>query len=107
MGIWLTIRGRSCLKAKVLPVPAFMTKQEHGKLNLGGYGVGNKLASVVAQSIMDTEILDLTSIDVSRNGLEDDGADAIIRAAGNCDSLTALSVAHNKLGTQAVEALGD
>ena len=94
----------NCLSNDINPKPHLIIRKSASScLDIGGQGIGDKLAQILAQSLDGLPYLH--SLNASNNKLTDIGLAAIIDILPNCTSLTSLNLSENKVDAKASAAL--
>jgi hypothetical protein len=94
----------NCIREGLNPRASLIVRKKMTKkLELQNYGMGDKMAAILSESIADLPYLQ--SINIADNGLTDDGMGPIILAAMQIKGLLELNLSMNEIGTVAAEAL--
>jgi len=88
----------TCAESKVLALPLVSShRSANGKdLNLAHYGIGNKLAYSLAESLKDNQI-PIVKADLRGNHLADEGARPLLKALMACPDLLQLDLSDNSM----------
>ena len=93
-----------CLADRLNPRSSLIIRKKAiTTLNLKHLGMGDKMAGHLARAIKDIPCL--MSVDISDNGLTDDGLKPMLAAILSIPTLTELNVSQNEIGGEAAEAL--
>jgi len=94
----------NCIMQGMNPRASLIVRKTMTKrLELQHYGMGDKMAAILAESI--AELPHLQSINIADNGLTDDGMGPIILAAVQIKGLLELNLSKNEIGDVAADAL--
>lgn len=95
-----------CVQQRIPPRSiAMLRKRFSPKLNLSHMSIGNKIAFLLADALVKMPYLQV--LNLADNNLDDNGLEAIIRAAAIHGTLEELDVSHNVIDEKAANALAD
>jgi len=105
----LTPRSRfiaSCMREGLNPrANMILRKHRNGTLNLSHYSIGDKIAKILAESLMD--LPGIQCVDLSDNGLTDISMVSCIQAMSKIPNLLEINLSSNTIGSGASKAISE
>jgi Ran GTPase-activating protein (RanGAP) involved in mRNA processing and transport len=96
----------SCLKEKINPrVSLILRKRLTTSIELQHLAIGNKVAIMLAEVLHEMPYIE--KVDINNNNLTDAGVAAILKAIATIPTLTSLNLSRNKMDDDAADALAE